>query len=330
MAKLRIGIVGVGKHGSRYARHAAKDIDGLELVAVCRRDAEAGGSLAAELSCQYEADAHRLVTRKDIDAVILVTVPALLEDLAMAAIDSGKSLLIEKPVAFDVASGGRIADQLDAHGTFCMAGQTLRFNTVVNALRERIVDLGRVDSIILSQRFPPQMQLGWLDDPQRSGGGNILHTGVHCFDLIRYITDLEPESVACTMRSIYTQQTEDSFVSTLTLRDASSLAMVSCSRTTSSRNGLIEITGENGQIVGDHVLNTLYRVDSGGVTALEPGPAKFTVLEALRAFAADIKSEGPSRIDYRDGLAAVAVADACYRSASSGRREHVVMPKPRP
>jgi predicted dehydrogenase len=282
--------------------------------------------LASELACGYEADAHALVARDDIDAVVLVTVPWLLEDLAVAAIESGKHLLIEKPVALNPTAGARMLRQIEAHGAFCMAGQTLRFNTVVNALRDRVAELGRLDSMIFSQRFPPQLQLEWLDDPERSGGGNVLHTGVHCFDLIRYLSGLEPESVSCNMRSVYTQRTEDSFVSELSLSGGQTLAMVACSRTTNSRNGLIEISGENGQLIADHVFNTLHRIDADGNTAIDPGQPKHTVLEALKAFTDDIRAERPPRIDYRDGLAAVATASACYRSAANSQRERVVMP----
>lgn len=326
MAKVRIGIIGVGRHGSRYARHAATDVDGVELAAVCRRDGAEGNALAGELGCDYESDARALIARSDIDAVVLVTVPWLLEDLVVASVESGKRVLVEKPVAHDVDSGRRILERIQATNAFCMAGQTLRFNTVANALRERVHELGRLDSMIFSQRFPPQLQLGWLDDPERSGGGNILHTGVHCFDLVRYISGLDPASVSCTTRSVYTKRTEDSFVAELALSSESALAMVSCSRTTRSRNGLIELTGENGQLIGDHVLNTLHRIDSEGTTQIDPGPAKHTVLEALRAFAEDIQSDRAPRISYRDGLAAVATADACYRSAAEARHARVVMP----
>lgn len=297
------------------------------MAAVCRRDLSAGQALATQLTCDYEADAHALIARKDIDAIVFVTVPWLLEDLLVAALAAGKRVLVEKPVAHDLASGKRILAAVEANNAFCMAGQTLRFNTVANALRTHAPELGRLDSLIFSQRFPPQLQLDWLDDPERSGGGNILHTGVHCFDLIRYIAGFDPATVSCTTRSVYTKNTEDSFVAEMELAGASApLAMVSCSRTTASRNGLIEISGENGQLVGDHVLNTLYRIDADAMTRLDPGPPRQTVLEALRAFAEDIRADRPPRIAFRDGLAAVATADACYRSTASQRRESVVMP----
>lgn len=326
VSPLRLGIVGVGHHGSRYARHAARDVEGIELVAVCRRDAGEGRRIAEECGCEYTADALELCTRDDLDAVALVTVPALLERLTQAAAGTGKRLLIEKPVAPDAATAARIAAAIESAGVYCLAGHTLRFNTVVNAIRSELPRLGRIDSIVMSQRFGPQAHHEWLDDPDRSGGGNVLHTGVHSFDLIRYMTRLEPETVSCRTASVYTRRTEDNFAAVLTLRDSDALAMVTCARSSRARNGLIEISGEQGQLVGDHVLNTLAHITPHGREPITLPPATQTVLEALEAFAADAATGAAPRATYRDGLVAVAVADACYRAARSRREEQVVVP----
>jgi predicted dehydrogenase len=326
MAKLRLGIVGVGKHGARYARHAAADVPGIELKAVCRRDEATGRALAAELRCEYEADALALVRRPDIDAVVFATVPSLLERLVPAALESRKRLLIEKPVAPDVATGARLLAAIESSGAYCMAGHTLRFNTMVRRMRELVPMLGRIDALVFSQRFPPQLALDWLDDPARSGGGNVLHTGVHCFDLIRYLTGLEPATVWCTTERIHTRRTEDNFVARIGFAEGGVLAVVSCSRTVGGRNGWVEVAGEHGQLCGDHVLNTLVRLGPGGAEPIPLAPASQTVLEALRQFVADAERDAAPAVCYRDGLAAVATAAACYASAASGRIERVVSP----
>jgi predicted dehydrogenase len=80
---------------------------------------------------------------------------------------------------------------------------------------------------------------------------------------------------------------------------------------------MIEISGENGQLVGDHVLGTLYLLSGNGRKDITPQAPVFTVLAALERFAADAANGCKSPIAFADGLAAVAVADACYRSASS-------------
>ena len=320
---LKIGIVGTGRHGSRYARHAARDVDGLELRAICRRNERKGRTLAEELGCAFTTDARKLCTRDDIDAVIFVTVPPLLDELVPLAAAAGKRLLIEKPVARDLDSGYRLLEAIRRCGIYCMAGHTLRFNAVVCAMQARVANLGRVDSLVFSQRFPPQPQLVWLDGPEQSGGGNIVNTGVHCFDLIRFLTGLEPAAVACAGNNTYTKFTEDNFACTITMQNSSALGSVTCARTSQIRNGLIEISGEKGQLIGDHVFNRLVEVTTDGARRVDVGEARMTVLETLRRFTADFVDGSPPAIDYQDGLRALAVADACLRSRRSGAFERV-------
>jgi predicted dehydrogenase len=323
MPPFGLGIVGVGRHGSRYARHAATDVDGLSLRAVSRRDRSAGEALASELGCDWHGDAVELIRRDDIDAVVLVTVPDLLPQLVDEALAHGKALLIEKPVAPDLESGWSMLNSIESSGQLCLAGHTLRLNSVCRALKEAAPSLGRIDTVLISQRFPPQLALEWLDEPSRSGGGNILHTGVHGFDLIPYLTGLEVSAAVATMGSVYTKRTEDTFAATLRLGDGASTASVTCSRTTSSRNGLIEISGEHGQLIGDHALGTAARLDADGIHPLNPAKPVYTVLAILKHFAACLAGKAEPICSFREGLAAVAVADACYRSAASERFEPI-------
>jgi predicted dehydrogenase len=323
--RLRTGLVGLGKHGLRYAKHIHADVPGLQLAAVCRRDRRVGEAVALEYGCAFESDARALAARDDIDLIVIAAAPAVIEEVVAIAAPQRKRLLIEKPVAPDLRVGLRILGEIERSGVYCAAGQTLRLNTVTKEIARRVTDLGRLDSMIFSQRFPAQLDLAWLDDPTQSGGGNVLHTGVHCFDLCRVFSRAEPRAAFCTSRSVHTRRTEDLFASCIEMSDGS-LATVSCSRTTHSRNGLIEITGEHGQLVGDHVLNTLYRLGPRGREDIPLPPPTHTVLELLRTIADDCRWDRPPTIPYREGLAAVAVAEACYRSIASGQKERVVMP----
>ncbi len=324
-ARLRIAIIGAGKHGSRYATHAARDVDGLELVAVCRRDDSKGSRLAADLGCEFDADAERLLRRRDIDAIVLVTIPRLLPAFVSLAVESGKRLIVEKPVAPTLEGGRAMLAMIEKSGVYCLAGHTLRFNAAVECLRRELSSLGRLDSLIFSQRFPPQRELAWLDNPEESGGGNILHTGVHCFDLVRWLSGVEVNSVATEARAVCTERTEDLFSALLEMREPGLIAQVACARTTASRNGLIEASGENGQLVIDHVLGTGYRLSARGRDELVIDPPRMTVKLLLERFVEDARKDAAPPITYRDGLAAVAVADACYRAMAS-RCFEVVQP----
>jgi predicted dehydrogenase len=322
-AKLRLAVVGAGKHGSRYAGHAARDVEGIELVSICRRDAGKGETLARQLGCEFVADAEKLVARRDIDAVVLAAVPSLLPVLLPIAVETGKRLIIEKPVAASLDAGLPLLDLIEKSGVYCLAGHTLHFNAAVEALHRELPSLGRLDSFLFSQRFPAQPDLTWLDTPELSGGGNVMHTGVHCFDLLRWLSGCEVESVAAVLRSVHTKRTEDHFVSLLTTQREGLLAQVACSRSTDSRNGLIEVTGEHGQLVVDHVLGSGYRLGPRGREELAVESPRMTVKVLLERFVDDAKRDAPPPVTYRDGLAAVAIAEACYRSARSGSFEAV-------
>jgi predicted dehydrogenase len=175
--------------------------------------------------------------------------------------------------------------------------------------------------VCLSQRFEPS-PLAWLDDPRVSGGGNILHTGVHSFDLLRFFAGADPSSVVARTRRLVTRQTEDSFVALFSF-PTPLLGSVTGSRATASRSGTIEIAGEHGQIHADHVHGwgvRLHGTRSEPLIVASPVP---TVRETLHAFARAIRDGEPPPITLTDGLWAVSMAEACYRSATSTREAEI-------
>jgi predicted dehydrogenase len=91
------------------------------------------------------------------------------------------------------------------------------------------------------------------------------------------------------------------------------------SRSTQSRSGLIELSGANGQLVGDHTHGFAYLIQGNARMPLPVEPPVPTVRETLRAFVEGIRTGAPFPITVEDGVRAVAIAEACYRSASSGQ-----------
>lgn len=321
-APLGIGLIGAGKHGSRYAGHLTADLGGVaRLVVLCRRDRTAGEAAARAHGCRFTTEIGEVLAARDVDAVAVVVPPTLHADICEEAAAAGKAILVEKPLAPTLAAASRIRTALDRHPVPFMVAHTLRFNAVVRALGRRLDTIAPLQAIYLSQRFEPS-SLAWLDRRQIAGGGIVIHTGVHSFDLLRVLAGAEPESAWCRTWQIYTRETEDNFAAQITLGGGICGTVVG-SRSTASRNGLIEITGASGQLVGDHVHHLGYMIRERTRTPLDLGPETPTVLETLRAFVAAVRRGDPPPIGWEDGRAAVAVAEACYRSAASGRIETV-------
>jgi len=322
MKRISVGIIGAGKHGQRYLQHLRDDIPELSLAAFSRQDGVAGAAQARSLGIAFHADWRALVADPAVDAVVAVVPPTLHPPIAAAVGAARKPLLIEKPLAPTGAAARDVARSIRASGIPCLMAHTLRWNTVVRALRDRLPDLGPLRALHLNQRFEPSA-LGWIDDPAVSGGGIILHTGVHSFDLVRWLTGREVVRVSCRVLRANTRQTEDNFVALLELEGGAPLVTVSGSRSTAGRSGLIDVAGAGGQLVGDHALGFAY-----GVRGLERSPLPLpgmvpTVREALRAFARLLVAGEPPPVSVEDGARAVLIADACRASAVAGEARPV-------
>jgi predicted dehydrogenase len=317
MKPLRIGLIGAGKHGSRYAKHIVEDIPQAELAAVCRRNRREGEQLAKARGCLYYADYRALLADRSIAAVAVVVPPAFHGEIVGAACRAGKHILVEKPFAISVAEGRRLYDCLAASGVRCMVAHTLRFNSVVQTLKLHLPEIAPLHSIYLSQRFEPS-PLVWLDHKAESGGGIVLHTGVHSFDLLRFLSGNEVTTVWCETTQVFTKETEDNFMMTCRMSEPGLKGMVAGSRSTQSRSGLIEISGEKGQLLGDHTHGFAYRIKGFERLPLAVASSALTVCESLKAFVEGVQHGTPFPITVEDGLRAVAVAEACYRSALSG------------
>ena len=318
MADVRVGLIGVGKHGARYARHLSTDIPGARLAGIARRDRAAAQAQAEELGCRAYDDYHELIAAPDIDAVAIVVPPTLHPDIVAAAAAARRPFLLEKPAAVSTADGARLLAAVRETGVPAMVAQTLRFNEVVLTLQAALPRLGRLHAMRLSQRLEPSRP-AWIDDPTIAGGGIALHTGVHSFDLARLLSGLEADRVSCEMTSVLTRGTEDNFAAVVRFGGGAILASIAGSRATASRSGPIELAGERGQLMADHVFGTVTLVEGTTATPLAVPLPVPTVRHTLVAFVDALRRGTAMPIPLEDGLRAVAIAEACYRAARTAQ-----------
>jgi len=316
-APFPVGLIGAGKHGQRYLNHIRADVPELRVAALSRHDAERGAAQARELGCRFHAEWRDLVADPDVAGVIAVVPPSLHRGIADAVATARKALLIEKPLATTAADAAAIVRRLRDAGVPCLMAHTLRWNAVASTLRERLADLGPLRALVVNQRFEPS-PLGWLDQPELSGGGILLHTGVHSFDLVRWLTGCEVTRVWCRTARAITVNTEDNFLATLELAGSDALVAVGGSRATAGRSGLVDAACRDAQLVGDHQQHWLHLVRGLERVPIDPGPPSPTVREVARSFARLVLTDERPPVDLADGARAVAIAEACMRSAATG------------
>jgi myo-inositol 2-dehydrogenase/D-chiro-inositol 1-dehydrogenase len=317
MAAVRFGLVGLGRHGSRYAAHLlAGDVPGASLTAICRRDVAAARSFAAARGLTAHAGPGLLFRDPGVDAVVLAVPPDLHPALVPAALAAGKPVLVEKPLAPDPEGGRVILEAARGTPLPLMVAHTLRFDTVIRALRARLPEIGPLTLLTLDQMAESAGQ-AWGDAP--GVGGALLNIGVHGFDLVRFLTGHEVVEVFCRTARARTVQTEDTFAALLTLSGPPGLAVVADSRAAGGRSGRIVAVGEAGQLAGDFAAGTLTLIRGRDLTPLPLPPSAPTVREVLRAFVRVLTDGTAVPVSPADGYRAVAVATACARSAAEGR-----------
>lgn len=317
MASLGIGLVGLGRHGMRYARHLLEPIPGARLVAVSRRRVEQGKAFAAQQAVRFYQDYRDLIADPAVQAIAVVTPPSLSRSICLEAVRAGKPLLIEKPLARTGPEALEMVRAAESARIPLMTAQTLRFDSAVLALKAELQAVGPRRYLVLTNRVEPRPGGGHdLDD--YGGRGVLLEIGVHLLDLVRFLTGEEVAEVRCEMDEIGSGCPESRAVSTLRTTGGFS-CLVDVSRVSAGRVSRAEWVGRDGQMAADWARHCLVTVSSQQGAKERLVPDRPTVVAALQAFVEAVTSGRPMPISGIDGQRAVEIADACYESAKNGR-----------
>src|SRR3712207_4506704 len=121
---LGIGLMGLGRHGSRHAQHILNDVPEARPVAVSRPRATESSGLPSGLAIPCYADYHDLIQDPHVQAVVVVTPPALNREICLAVARVRKALLVEKPLATTAADARLIARAARDCGQVMMTAHT--------------------------------------------------------------------------------------------------------------------------------------------------------------------------------------------------------------
>lgn len=178
---MRAGIIGAGWIGRRHAETMAGR-DDIDVSAVCDIDTPRAAAVAALSGAQVFSSWREMLDSASLDAVWICTPPRAHTLPAVAALDRGLPLYLEKPVARSLTDAGMIVTAAASSKTVCAVGYQWRAVEVLGELRSALA--GRTVGCLVGQSAGGTESRPWFLD-QAEGGGNLLERGSHHIDLAR-------------------------------------------------------------------------------------------------------------------------------------------------
>jgi predicted dehydrogenase len=310
-APLGVGLVGVGRHGSRYVQHLLHDVPQAALTAICRKS---GGASYPGTHVPLYDDYRKMIADPRVEAVVVVTPPSLCPSICLAAVAAGKAVLVEKPLALTGREARAMVTAADERHVLLMTAHTMRFDPTIVLLKEQLPSIGPLRSATLTSHVETKANLiAGKNGPVPVGA--LLELGIHLLDLIRFLSGEEIREVHCTMTPS-PEAAPETRVEAQVRTSGGILCRLDVARVEAQRVGTAEWLGAGGTMRADWVARKVTRTAGDGATRtwdLEPRP---TVLATLHAFVEAIRTGSAPPITGLDGCLAVEAADACYRSAA--------------
>jgi len=332
MSKIRVAVIGCGLVGKRRAREAIRHPHS-HLAMVVDVDHARREQLAQDYGCKPVEGWKSVIDDKSVDVVAVSTPSGYTAEIAQAALAAGKHVLAEKPPGRNLVEARQLAAAAHKAGRVLKIGFNHRYHPAVTHAHQ-LWSQGTVGHIInIRARYGhggrPGYEKEWRGDPSLAGGGELTDQGAHIVDLIHWFCGLPTEAYCLLQTAVWPiHPLEDNAFGLLRLKSGA-VATFHTSWTQWKNLFSFEIFGEHGTLAieglggsyGCERLITAIRNPLGGVPAIKEetfdGPDPSWQLEwddFVRAVIGQESYWGTPE----DGVAAMLIIDALYRSARTG------------
>ncbi|OGX06651.1 MAG: hypothetical protein A2Z88_11600 [Omnitrophica WOR_2 bacterium GWA2_47_8] len=327
---LNVAIIGAGLQCKRRAA-AIKEWNPSSLKVIA--SLHNANTLAKEFRCESSDEWEETVKRKDIDVVVITTPPHLHAKISIAAMENGKHVLCEKPLASSVKEAEQMVASAKKNSVILKCGFNHRHHPAILDAK-KMADQGKLGKILfIRSRYGicarPEYEDEWRADPKQAAGGQFMEQGVHAIDLFRWFLG-DVDEVACMTSNHYFKKMELEDDGMAIFRSRSG-ATASLHTTLAQWKNLFsfEVFGEDGYAIveglgggyGDEMLITGkrdFKAPFKDEITYYRGNDKSWKGEWME-FISSIKEKRKPLGDGTDGLEALRVGFAAYESQSKKR-----------
>lgn len=194
---IRVGVIGCGKWGANHVR-AFSGIKNCDLAGITDTSPEAKKT-ADRYKTSFFQDYKEMLPV--VDAVSVATPTDTHYEIVKGCLESGKHVLVEKPVTLDYQQSKKLVDLAKKRGLVLAVGHLFRFNTSVIKLKEILKDAGKINYI--TARYIHSSKSPRLDS------GVIFNFTSHLFDILNFLLEKKPEKIFCKKTNHLSDERED-------------------------------------------------------------------------------------------------------------------------
>ena len=327
-SRVRFAILGFGHHAVRRLLPAFAKCEQATLSGMWRRNQPDALKNCAEYKIPHCFPSREaLCSSPEVDVVLIMSPDAMHRDDTLLALQHGKAVLCEKPLAMNAAEAEEMANAAKTAGRLFGVAQNFRFNRSLEWMKEQIA-AGRIGKPQLAHAqysYPAnQAPRKWITDPTLACGGPIADVGVHCIDALRFVLGEDVKSIS-TVAHKDDASGEVEAIASLQLEMTNGIYANVTANARAPYRTLVEITGSDGVLIAENGLTVDRPVQlvlrRGGelveTVTVENGDGYTRMLDG---FASAFRGVGSFPASGADGVRNMRALDAAYASWRNGQR----------
>jgi len=310
MKRIGVAVVGTGFWGKNHAR-IYKELAETELIAICDIDPQRAKAVANQFGAKPYTSAAKMLKNTDIEAVSICTWSTALAKEATKAVEAGRHVLVEKPMAANVKQAENLLNKAEKEGVHLTVGFLMRFIPGLQHIKKAVQDKTIGELVCATAKRVSQ----W---PERIGDvGVVKDTAIHDIDVMLHLFNEDPIAVYAktgTMRHI---RFEDYAQIMLTFKDGKS-AFIESNWLTPYKTRILIATGSEAIMTLDYITQEV-TVENARETMKPRYPMQEPLKLELQHFANCITKKDKPLITGLDGLKALRIAESALKSSATGR-----------
>eukprot|EP00178_Gracilaria_changii_P001831 TRINITY_DN1257_c0_g1_i1.p2 TRINITY_DN1257_c0_g1~~TRINITY_DN1257_c0_g1_i1.p2 ORF type:complete len:388 (+),score=71.31 TRINITY_DN1257_c0_g1_i1:493-1656(+) len=326
-----VGVIGCGRIGQVHARTISQ-LNSASLVAVADPFEKFGRMVAEDYSTVWTPDWQDLLTNNDVKGIVIGSPTPFHAEQIIKSAEAGKDIFCEKPISNDLATIDKCLAAVAANGVRLLIGFQRRFDANFIKVREQVASgaIGQLRMFHITSRDPAPPPAQYL----ANSGGIFLDMTSHDWDMARFITGAEIESVYVTASAFEGAAKEandvDTAITVLKMSDGSFGTIDNSRRCSYGYDQRIEVFGSKGCINSNNrAPETVLLSNEQGISAglpysffMDRYAEAYT--GAMTAFVNMIKEGTPAPCSGFDGRASIVAAMAAAKSHTEGRAVRLV------